>query len=92
MIGIENGEILAEGKYAALGIWDTAFSFSRGAFRGVSPTGKLMTIRDFDWYRRDGDSLAQNWVPIDLIDIFIQLGVNLFDRMNEQIEQRKSGK
>lgn len=90
-IGIENGEILAEGRYASLGIWDTAFSFSRGLYRGVPPTGKLMTIRDFDWYRRDADRLVQNWVPIDLIDVFMQLGVNLFDRMNEQIEQRKAG-
>ena len=90
MIGIENGEILAEGKYASLGIWDTVFSGNRGPFRGVQPNGKVMTIRDFDWYRRDGESLAQNWVPIDLIDIFLQLGVNLFDRMNVQIEEQKT--
>jgi len=90
MIGIENGEILAEGKYASLGIWDTGLSVNRGPFLGVPATGKLMTIRDFDWYRREGDALVQNWVPIDLIDIFMQLGINLFDRMFEQIEQRKS--
>lgn len=92
IIGIENGEILAEGKYAALGIWNTAFSVSRGVFRGVLSSAKVTTIRDFDWYRREGESLVQNWVPIDLIDISMQLGVNLFDRMHEQIEQRKSGK
>jgi predicted ester cyclase len=89
MIGIENGEILAEGNYASLGIWDIVFSVNRGPFRGVPETGKLMTIRDFDWYRRDGDRLAQNWVPIDLVDIFMQLGVDLFERLQQQIEKRK---
>ena len=89
MIGIENGEILAEGKYASLGIWDTVFSVNRGTFRGIPATGKLMTIRDFDWYRREGDRLVQNWVPIDLVDLFLQLGVNLFDVMAQQIMQRK---
>lgn len=88
MIGIKNGEILAEGKYASLGIWDTVFSVNRGAFRGVPATGKLMTIRDFDWYRRDSNRLVQNWVPIDLVDIFLQLGVDLFERLQQQIERR----
>ena len=40
---------------------------------------------------REGCQLVQNWVPIDLVDIFMQLGLNLFDRMNEQIEQGKLG-
>ena len=89
-IGIKDGEVLAEGKYASLGIWDTAFSYHRGELMGVPSTGKLMTIRDFDWYRRDGNYLVQNWVPIDLIDIFLQLDIDLFKRMFDQIEQRKT--
>jgi predicted ester cyclase len=90
MIGIDNNEILAEGNYAALGIWDVVFSHNRGQFRGIPATGKLMTIRDFDWYRRDGNRLAQNWVPIDLIDIFLQMDVDLFERLHQQIEERKT--
>lgn len=90
MIGIENGEILVKGKYAALGIWDTAFSVSRGPSRGVQPNRKEMTICDFGLYRLDSESLAQNQVPIDLINIFLQLGINPFDRMNAQIEEQKA--
>jgi hypothetical protein len=51
-----------------------------------------MTIRDFDWYRREGDLLIENWVPIDMIDLFMQMGVDLFDRLRRQVEQRKLGK
>lgn len=89
LIGLRNNEILAEGNFASLGLWDGVFSYHKGPFKGVKPTGKLMKMRDFDWYRRDGQKLAQNWVPMDLIDIFLQMGVDLFDRLYQQVEDRK---
>lgn len=89
MIGLADGEILAEGLYSALGIWDVPFSHHNGTYQGVPATGKLMTIRDFDWYRRDGNVLIENWVPIDLIDLFRQMGVDLFERLQHLVEQNK---
>lgn len=54
-------------------------------------TGKVMTLRDFDWYNRESNRIVQNWIPIDLIDLFKQLDVDLFDRMHRQHELRKRG-
>ncbi len=82
-------EFLCEGNFGGGGIWDTAFSIHRGEYLGIPATGNLMTMRDFDWYRRDGNYLAQNWVPIDIVDLLMQMGVDLFDRLRHQIEQRK---
>lgn len=82
---------IGEGKYACGGIWDTVFSVNHGDYAGIPATGKLMTIRDFDWWKRDGDLLIENWVPIDLIDICRQMGVDLFERLRDQIEQKKRG-
>ena len=79
----------SEGMYACGGIWDMAFSYNHGDYAGISATGKLMTMRDFDWYRREGDYLIENWVPIDMIDLCRQLGVDLMDRLRLQIELRK---
>ncbi len=81
----------AEGKYGALGIWDTKYSLHHGKYQGVPATKKMMTLRDFDWYKREGDHLIQNWVPIDLIDLFMQMDINLFDRKHHQYERRKLG-
>ena len=89
ILGIGDDTILAEGNYAALGIWDTPYSRHNGTYMGVPPTGKVMTLRDFDWYRRDGNYLVQNWVPIDLVDLFLQMGVDLFARLQMQIENGK---
>lgn len=74
---------IGEGNYAAGGIWDWKYATHTGEYLGFAPTGKTITIRDFDWWRREENLLVQNWVPIDMIDIFYQLGVDLFDRMKQ---------
>ena len=91
-IGLAEGDYLAEGKYASLGIWDVPSCRHQGPYLDTPATGKLISFRDFDWYRREGELLSQNWVPIDLIDIFLQFGENLFDRLRRQVEMRKQGK
>lgn len=92
MIGLGGDDFLAEGLYSSLGIWDVPFSKHHGEYQGVPATGKLMTLRDFDWYRRDGNALIENWVPIDIVDLFKQMGVDLFDKLRHQVEQRKLGR
>ena len=74
---------VAEGNYAAGGIWDRPYATHTNPYLGFAPTNVHFTIRDFDWWRRDGNLLMENWVPIDLIDIFRQLGIDLFERMRE---------
>jgi predicted ester cyclase len=91
-LNVEGGRAMGfvgEGQYCAGGIWDTVFSKHNGEYVGIPATGKLMTIRDFDWWKREGEYLIENWVPIDMIDLCLQMGVDLFDRLNHQIEQRK---
>jgi len=80
-----------EGQYSAGGVWDYKFSVQHGEYQGIPATKKIITIRDFDWYKREGNYLIQNWIPIDMIDIFLQMDVDLFDRMHRQHELRKRG-
>lgn len=82
---------IGEGNYACGGIWDTIFSHNHGDYAGIPATGKLMTIRDFDWWKREGDLLIENWIPIDMIDLCLQMGVDLFERLHWQVEARKRG-
>lgn len=77
-----------EGDYAAGGIWDVVFSHHHGDYAGIPATGKLMTIRDFDWWKRDGSLITENWIPIDLIDLCRQMDVDLMDRLRQQVEMR----
>ena len=78
---------VAEGMYAAGGIWDVPYATHTGEYLGLAPTGIQITIRDFDWWRREENLLVENWIPIDMIDIFRQLGVDLMARMRAQHDQ-----
>ena len=80
---------IGEGLYSCGGIWDTAFSFNHGDYAGIPATGKLITLRDFDWWKRESEFIIENWVPIDMIDLCRQLGVDLMERLRQQIEQRE---
>ncbi|MEM6284659.1 MAG: ester cyclase [Chloroflexota bacterium] len=78
-----NMGFFGEGLYAAGGIWDRPYATHTGVFMGLEPTGTRITLRDFDWWKREGNLLVENWVPIDIIDLLMQLGVDVFARMRE---------
>ncbi len=83
---------VAEGHYAAGGIWGRPHATHSGGYVGLAPTRVHFTIPDFDWWRRDGNLIVENWVSIDMIDLFKQLGVDLLARMQEQYEYRQAGR
>lgn len=49
-----------------------------GNFLGLAPSNKPITMRVMDWWRRDGDRLAENWIFIDIPELLVQLGRDLF--------------
>jgi predicted ester cyclase len=77
---------VAEGMYVAGGIWDRPYATHTGNFLGFKPTGKQFIFRDFDWWRREGDFIVENWVPMDLIHLLLQLDIDIFARLEEKIE------
>ena len=89
-IGLADGDILAEGRYAALGVWDAPFSMNYDDFLGVPATGMMTKMRDFDWYRVGNGRIAENWVPLDVVDILLQLDVDVFALLQRQVEERRA--
>jgi predicted ester cyclase len=81
-----------EGQFACGGIWDVPFSRHHGEYQGIPGSEeRIMSMRDFDWYKCEGGRPIQNWIPIDMVDLFMQMGVDLYARMNRQLELRKRG-
>ncbi|MFX8172471.1 hypothetical protein ABTK94_19380, partial [Acinetobacter baumannii] len=54
-----------------------------GGWLGMPPTDKRIGMRVMDFWRREGDLLAENWVFIDIPDLLLQMGVDVFGRMAE---------
>ena len=53
---------------------------------GLKATGKKITLRVVDYWRREGDKLKENWVFIDIVDVMEQLGVDVFDLLKKKIK------
>ncbi len=52
-----------------------------GDWMGLAATGKPVTMRVMDFWRCEGSLLTENWVMIDIPDLLLQLGVDVFARM-----------
>lgn len=50
---------------------------------GIAPSNQKITMRSLDFWRCENDLIRENWVLIDLLDVYQQLGVNVLARMRE---------
>lgn len=77
---------LGEGAWVASGGWPSIrATHLGGGWLGLPATGKPVTMRVMDFWRVDGERLAENWVFIDIPDLLCQLGLDPFARMAEML-------
>lgn len=75
---------VADGAYVATGGWPHMTAIHKGdGWLGLAPTGRNLTMRVMDFWRREGSLLKENWVSIDVIHVLGQLGLDVFDQMRE---------
>lgn len=79
---------IADGNYAVTGGWGSLQGTHTGNdFLGMPPTGRHIEMRVMDFYRCDEVTICENWVPIDIPHILMQMGVDVFGRMRHQFRQ-----
>ena len=49
-------------------------------------------MRSLDFWRVEGDLIRENWVLVDLLDVYAQLGVDVFSRLREFNRARLVGR
>ena len=68
-----------DGDFVVTGGWPSVVATHTGPdWLGLGATGKFIRMRVMDFYRVDGDLIAENWVPIDIADILRQMGSDIF--------------
>ena len=50
---------------------------------GLPPTGKKISMRSLDFWRLEKGLIRENWVMVDLLHMYDQLGVDVLARMRE---------
>ncbi|MGJ8530174.1 ester cyclase [Maritalea sp.] len=79
-----SSHFFATGNYVAVTGWpDMAQTLTGGGWLGLPPTDKKITLRSLDFWRLEDGLIRENWVLLDLIDVYRQLGVDVLGRMRE---------
>ncbi|MEM7711546.1 MAG: ester cyclase [Pseudomonadota bacterium] len=60
-----------------------SMTLSGGGWLGVPPTGAEITMRSLDFWRVEGDLIRENWVLVDLLHVYDQLGTDVLARMRQ---------
>ena len=71
---------ISEGHFGGFFGWPNFTAEHVGGFMGMPATAKRVEFRVIDFYRRNGDKLAENWVFIDLLHLWAQQGVDILAR------------
>jgi len=74
----------SDGPFVGVTGWpDMRMTLSDDGWMGIAPAGKEITMRSLDFWRCENGLLRENWVLVDLLHVYNQLGVDVFERMRE---------
>ncbi len=74
---------IGDGPFSMTGGWPSVYAMHMGAgFCGMPATGKPVFMRVMDFYLHHEGLIRENWVPIDMLHLFGQMGVDLLGRMS----------
>ena len=88
--GVNHYVRIGDGKYSATSGWPSRFvNHLGGGWLGLPTTGRAVTMRVMDFYLADQGSIRENWVPIDIIQVLLQLDVDVLARVRSQLGRSK---
>ncbi|NNL72717.1 MAG: SnoaL-like domain-containing protein [Silicimonas sp.] len=73
-----------DGDYAAVTGWpDMIQTLSHSGWLGLPPVDKRIEMRSLDFWRLETGLIRENWVMVDLMHMYDQIGVDPLARMRE---------
>lgn len=75
---------LGEGNYASETGWpNMRLTLTNDGWLGIPPLDKPITLRSLDFWRLEDGLIRENWVLVDLLDMYAQIGVDVLARLRE---------
>lgn len=85
------GVMFGDGDYVAFTAWPgMRMSISGDGWLGIAPSNQEITMRSLDFWRCENGLIRENWVLVDLLHVFDQIGVDVFSRMRELTYARQN--
>ena len=69
--------VIGEGEYAAA--MGSVTATHAGEFMGAEGTGKTINLKYMDFWKVEDGEIVENWVLLDVVDFFRQIGIDLLD-------------
>lgn len=83
---------IGEGDYVCETGWpNMRLTLSHDGWMGIAPAGKEVLLRSLDFWRLENGLIRENWVLVDLLDLYAQVGVDVFARLREFNKARNLG-
>jgi predicted ester cyclase len=80
----KSGYFFSEGEYVGFTAWPgMTATISNDGWMGIAPAGQEITMRSLDFWRCEKGMIRENWVLVDLLSIYDQIGVDVLGRMRE---------
>jgi len=71
-------------NYAAVTGWPNMIqTVTHDGWLGIAPSGQKISLCSLDFWRLEDGFIRENWVMVDLLDVYRQLGVDVFRRLRE---------
>jgi hypothetical protein len=87
---LENGALFGDGDYVGFTAWPgLRVTISGDGWLGIAPSNQAITMRSLDFWRCENGLIRENWVLVDLLHVYDQLGVDVFARMREMTYARQ---
>lgn len=82
----------AQGDYVCETGWpNMRLTITDDGWMGIAPAGREVLLRSLDFWRLEGGVIRENWVLVDLLDLYRQCGVDVLARMDEFNKARNIG-
>jgi len=73
--------LIAEGNYSGGPGWAGVKATHAGQYLDCPASQKKIDFNGLDWWKREDEMYIENWVFVDMIHLFRQFGIDLFERM-----------
>ena len=76
--------MIAEGPYSGAPNWAGVLATHTGPYLDCPASGNRLEINGLDFWKLENDRYIENWVIVDMVHLFRQMGVDLFERLRNK--------
>ena len=77
--------LIAEGVYSGGPGWAGVKATHSGTYLDTPATHRSIEFNGIDFWKLDNNRYIENWVFVDMVHLFRQFGIDLFERLRQQL-------